>query len=279
MPRPRYLLALAGLLLAGFAAALVSAPRDAGSQVFTPRAVVPMVARDEGAPPPPPPATPTPFAPNATPTAAQPTPTPRPPTATPTPAPSGLRLQGVNWYIDEDIDFLYVLGIVVNGLSTPVEFVEVSARFYSASGQLLATDWSFADVTIIPAGGSSSFGLILIDPPAGITRVEVDITDYDISRRTPITGLQVTVTNIYRDSLGWLHVVGTVRNTSSTSYRFVSLYAAFVDPLGRVIRRDVDVSTPSDLAPGQAGTFQMLLIDAPPGLENLNLLIWTDAIR
>ncbi|WBL37019.1 FxLYD domain-containing protein [Tepidiforma flava] len=286
MPRPRYLLALAGLLFAGLAAALASAPRDAGSQVFSPRAVVPMVARDEGAPPPPP-ATPTPFAPTATPTprpptatptAAQPTPTPRPPTATPTPAPSGLRLQGVNWYVNTT-GTIYVMGIVVNGLSTPVELVRINVRFYNASGQLLATDTTYADVSIIPAGGSSPFWTLLLNPPPGVASVEAVLGTYSVSSRPPITGLTPTVTNIYRSSSIALRVVGTVRNDSSATYQFTRVIAAYVDSAGYVIRIETDYLEPSTLAPGQQGTFEAIFFNAPAGLETNNLLIWTTASR
>lgn len=275
MPRPRHLLALAGLLLAGLAAALASAPRDAGSQVFTPRAVVPMLARDEGAPPPPP-ATPTPFAPTAPPTAAQPTPTPRPPTATPTPAPSGLRLQGASGYVS-GTGSIHVLGIVVNNLSTPVEFVEIGANFYSASGQLLSTDWGFASVRVIPPGGSSPFRVLHLNPPAGVASYVVYVRDYDIARRPPVTDLQVTVTNIYRSISGTVHVVGTVRNNGSVTRQWVDVIGAFVAPSGEVIRVDTDYSDPRDLAPGQQGVFDILFFGAPAGMESQNFLVWVDA--
>lgn len=278
MPRPRYLLALAGLLLAGFAAALASAPRDAGSQAFTPRAVVPMVARDEGAPPPPPPATPTPFAPTATPTPRPPTATPTAAQPTPTPAPSGLRLQGVNWYADRWGD-IRVMGLVINGLNTPAEYVRVTARFYSSSGQLLATKDGYADIDIIPAGGSSPFEVWLFDPPPGVAHVETSVSGFLASNRAPITGLVFSITNIYRDRWGWLYVVGTVTNTSSTTYRYVNVLGAYVDAAGRVVRLDIDYISSDDLLPGQSSPFELIFYDAPPGLENLNLLIWTDASR
>ncbi|QFG02760.1 hypothetical protein [Tepidiforma bonchosmolovskayae] len=284
MPRPALLL----VALLAFAALVAASALDspgAESQTFAPRAVVPMVARDEGAAPPPP--TPTPLPPTATPTprpstptptAPAATPTPRPPTPTPTPQPSGVRLQGVSWYVDS-LGNIWVVGLVINGLSTPVEFVEVSARFYGASGQLLATDWSFADVTIIPAGGSSPFSVLLLNPPPGIVSVEALISDYDIASRPPITGLNATVTNVYRDSIGVLHVVGTVRNNSPVTYKFVEVYGAYVNSAGLVVRVDFDFATPSTLAPGQQGTFEMLFFSAPAGMESMNLLIWTDADR
>ncbi len=291
MPRPAPLIATL-LAFAALVAAVAFDSPGAESQAFVPRAVVPMVARDEGAAPPPPTSTPlpptatptprlstpTPTAPAATPTPRPPTPTPRPPTHTPTPQPSGVRLQGVSWYVDS-LGNIWVVGLVINGLATPVEFVEVSARFYSASGQLLATDWSFADVTIIPAGGSSPFSVLLLNPPPGIVSVEALISDYDIASRPPITGLNATVTNVYRDSIGVLHVVGTVRNDSPVTYRFVEVYGAYVNSAGLVVRVDFDFASPSTLAPGQQGTFEMLFLSAPAGMESMNLLIWTEADR
>jgi hypothetical protein len=92
-----------------------------------------------------------------------------------------------------------------------------------------------------------------------------------------VTGLVPTVTNIYRSITGTLHVVGTVKNNSGTAYEFVEPIAAFVDSSGTVIRADFTFTSPDDLGPGSSGTFDMLFLDAPAGMENLNLLIWVDA--
>jgi hypothetical protein len=277
MPRPRTILLAATLALLAASAIVAGGASFVEGQAYQPRAVIPMLARDEGLAPPPT-ATPTPRPATPTPWAATPTPRPATPTPTPTPQPAGLRLQGVNSYVSTT-GTIYVIGLVINGLPTPVEFVMITAGFYNANGILLSTDFGFADVSVIPAGGSSPFTVLHFDPPPGVVSYYVAITDYEVARRPPITGLDATVTNIYRGVTGTLNVVGTVRNNSSTAYQFVEVNAAFTDAAGTVIRTDFDFTQPSDLAPGQQGTFHMLIFDAPPGLEALNLQIWTDALR
>lgn len=259
-------LLLGSLALMVGAILLVGSPAE--GQGYAPRAVVPMVARDEGAVTPTPPPSPT-QVPRATP--------PPVPTATPTPRPAGLRLQGINWYTNRYTGSIWVIGLVINGLSDAVEFVKITANFYDAGGRLVATDYGFADLDVIASGRSSPFTVLLIDPPPGISHVDVAVTDYLTARRSPVTGLEVTVTNIYRSITGTVHVVGTVRNIGSIGYTYVKIIGAFVDSAGTVIRTDFTFSEPSRLAPGQQGTFDMLFLDAPSGLERLNLLIWTDA--
>ncbi len=268
--RSRWPIATLLASLALMAGAILVAGRPAEGQGYAPRAVVPMVAHDEDVLPPPPPPTSTPRPP-ATPTA--------PPTATPTPQPAGLRLQGTNWYTNRYTGSIWVVGLVINGLPSAVEYVEITANFYDAAGRLVASDFGFADISVMAPGGSSPFTVLLIDPPPGISHVDVAVTDYSPARRSPVTGLEVTITNIYRSITGTVHVVGTVRNTTATNYTYVEILGAFVDSAGTVIRTDFTFSQPSTLTPGQQGTFDMLFLDAPPGLEQLNLLIWTDASR
>lgn len=109
--------------------------------------------------------------------------------------------------------------------------------------------------------------------------VEAVIADYSVTSRTPITGLSVTITNIYRSFTGTLHVVGLVRNDAAITYQYVEVIAAYVNASGLVVRTDFTFPSPSTLPPGQQAPFDILFVDAPPGLENLNLLIWTDATR
>jgi hypothetical protein len=172
------------------------------------------------------------------------------------------------------------VGEVFNGLSGPVGFVEVTANFYSQSGTLLATDFGFADLYTIPAGGDSPFSVLLIDPPPGIASVTVQVTDYDTTPFQPVaTGLSATVTNVYRNSIDSVHVVGTGTNSSPYTYEYVEVYVAFYAPDGRVVRTDFTFTEPHTLGPGQTGTFDVFTFAAPPGLEDAPRRLWIDGNR
>lgn len=140
-----------GLLFGAWFAIAIGAGANAGT--LERRAIMPQVARDIA----PPTSTPSPT---RTPSA---TPTP-PPTAvaTQTPAPSGVFPHGVTWYRSSYSTTIYVVGVVTNATGRDAGFVEITGSFYSASGQLLATDFTYSDVSSIPAGGSSPFKIFLL---------------------------------------------------------------------------------------------------------------------
>ena len=46
-----------------------------------------------------------------------------------------------------------------------------------------------------------------------------------------------------------------------------------------MIRTDYTFTSPDTLAPGAQASFDMLFLDAPPGMESANFLIWVDGDR
>lgn len=57
----------------------------------------------------------------------------------------------------EDNGWLHIRGEVQNTGSTPAEFVEVIVTLYDTNGNVVGTDFTFADLDTIPAGGVSPF--------------------------------------------------------------------------------------------------------------------------
>lgn len=93
------------------------------------------------------------------------------------------------------------------------------------------------------------------------------------------SGLEGSITNVYRSSIGTVHVVGTVSNQSTYTYKFVEPMAAFIDGEGFVIRNDFTFADPDTLNPGQGATFDILFLDAPSGMEFTNITLWIDGNR
>jgi hypothetical protein len=170
----------------------------------------------------------------------------------------------------------HIVGEVANLTSEAVEFVEITANFYSSSGALLATDFTFAAVGVILPGSDSPFHLLLLDPPPGITRYTLQVTDYySPPFSDPVIGLHAMVTNVYTSSTGSLHMVGTVTNNSSTAYEFVEPLVALYDANGTVVRVDFTFTSPDDLAPGQIGTFDLLILSPVPEWSTYRM--WVEA--
>ncbi len=271
----RYTLAIGSLALAtiGLMFGIVpgsSSSSGATDQDLPHRAYLPVVARD-AEPPPAPPQTPT-LAPTVVPA---PSPTQPPPSA-----PAGLSVQGGLWWVDS-LGYNHVTGIVVNYFSFPVDFVEVTARFYGTGGQMLATDSSFTRPRAILSGESSPFDLLLFDKVPGIVDVELEVTDYDTDIYSAIpSGLSVAVTNQTVDIIGYGHVYGTVTNSSSSSWDFVEIIIAIVKD-GRVLAVDSSFAKPRLLTPGKLGSFEVLVSPHttfdPVDFTGVSIFVWVDA--
>jgi hypothetical protein len=205
-----------------------------------------------------------------------------PPIATPTattPMAQGTVSTGASTYYFDILGAMWVVGEVRNGLDHEIALVEVTANLYSASEVLLATDFGFACVTTIPAGGDSSYTVLVLDPPPGVDHVGVSVTDYFeppfFTIDPPVVGLDATITNVYTDSIGFRHAVGTVTNNSAYTYDFVQPCVAFYDAAGNVVRTDFTFTSPSTLAPGQTGTFDAFVDAEGAGIVSQRL--WVDA--
>lgn len=201
--------------------------------------------------------------------------------SSPPPAPSGagLVVSGVTVYTDS-INYMHVVGLITNNFSYPVEFVEVTANFYSSSGVLLATDSTYSSTRAIRAGGTSPFEALEASVP-GIARTEVVVTDFDSKLYFAVpTGLNPVITNKTVDIIDFGHLVGTVTNNSQTTWNYVEITVALVKD-GRVIDVSSGYAKPSTLSPGQTGTFEILISPHngfdPVNFNGITLLLYTDA--
>jgi hypothetical protein len=206
--------------------------------------------------------------PTATSTSTPPMPTSAP-TQTSAPPQGQVSLSHATWHTDS-IGAIWVVGEVDNGLDHDVALVKVTASFYGASNQLLATEFGFACVNAIPGGGDSPFTVLKFPSLNGIDHVQVGVTDYIsppfLVVDPAVQSLTPTVTNVYTDTLDFRHAVGTVTNNSTHTYEFVQPCTAFYDSAGNVVRTDFTFAEPDTLGPGQVGTFDSFVDSEGKGI-------------
>lgn len=278
------------LMVVGFAGVSVTTlfALGSGSNAATPlprQAFIAMVAADKiatAAPPPVPTSAPT-VAPTRVATA--------PPTVAPTPMPTqppiadGIYAQRGLVY-DDSIGATHVLGTVLNNTDHAIRFVEVTVNFYDSSGLLLDTDFTYADPEVIGARSIGVFDSITFDRPPAASQINVDVTDSSPATDPPFwsTDLTVTPTNYFVDSIDFGHLIGTVTNHTSVSLQYVEIYAAHYLPnTAQVVNVDFTFAKPSTLAPGQTGTFEILLLPHdgfdPHTANSLEKFFFPDANR
>jgi hypothetical protein len=89
-------------------------------------------------------------------------------------------------------------GTVDNLAAFPVEFAQVVLTFYDGSGSVIDTDWNYAALDTIPAGGSSAFDVVLYGGDPGAVRVAAAAQ----ARREGVYSTYVTSWNNYFNDIG-----------------------------------------------------------------------------
>jgi hypothetical protein len=227
--------ALALLAVAVLWATLASAQ---GAQ----RVYLPVIA----APPPTPTASPTSI-PTATP----------PPTATsPAPRPAEVLVLSSRSYVRSSLR--YVVGELLNNTDQIVFGTQITARFYDAGGQLVATDDGYSLLDRMDPGTRVPFLVLLSNPPASITRYELTVAPrfqpFLQYRSITVASQQV------RDNFG-PEVFGEVRNTAEAPLRGVEVAVTFYDAAGAVVDVDSSYASTTDLAVGATSTYSIKTFD------------------
>jgi hypothetical protein len=74
--------------------------------------------------------------------------------------------------------------------------------------------------------------------------------------------LQILSHNSFTDSVGYMHVVGEIKNNSPSTATFVKITGTFYDANNQVVGTSFAYSDPSDLLSGQTSPFEILLLSA-----------------
>jgi hypothetical protein len=147
-----------------------------------------------------------------------------------------------------------VVGEVVNNSGAAVS-TTVRATLYDSAGNVIGVRDSTACIDPLPAGGTSPFELYL---EKGVAYRLETIDDTD-SWLTPAWGLTASSRSWF-DSMGWLHVGGTVYNGGDRTWSFTKVCISFYDAAGKVIRTEYTYPDP-DPAPGQTVPFEVEMWD------------------
>ncbi len=198
------------------------------------------------------------------------------PTITASPNPGGLQTQHSTWHYDI-LGAIWVEGEVVNNTGGTADFVKITANFYSATNQLLATQFGYACLNAIAPGATSPFAVLLVSPPAGVDHINIQVTNYyspPLLYQVP-PGLSINITNTYTDIINYVHVVGSVNNNSSNTYDFVKVCSAFYNAAGDVVRTNFTYTSPSTLGPSGSGTYDSSVSGDGAGIDSVK--VWVTA--
>jgi hypothetical protein len=161
-------------------------------------------------------------------------------------------------YIDT-VGFFHVVGEVQNTGTVALRYVEIIATFYNSSGVVVATDFTFADLSTVHVGEKSPFDILFTDETQ-IPKIDHYSLITDYSTGTPLTpALRMLSNSSYTDTSGFMHIVGEIQNDGVSRATFVEVLATLYDSGGNVVLTDFTFTDPSDIDPGEKAPFDILV--------------------
>lgn len=154
---------------------------------------------------------------------------------------------------------LHVAGEVRNITTDYMDYVEITGTFFDASGQVVASEYTFTHVDLVAPGDTAGFDLGLANGAGlGVSRYELAVQG-EVTADRPAAGLVIQGESANVDGGGDYHVVGTVVNQSAAVAEFVKVIGTFYGPDGTVVRSDLAYTELEVIPPGGTDTFDLSL--------------------
>lgn len=160
----------------------------------------------------------------------------------------------------DSIGYYHVSGEVENVGEGAASFVKITATFYDSSDTVVATSFTYTHLSVLLPGRKSPFEVLLIDTTqaAKVHHYSLSVT---FSATSPIPmGLEILSNSSYIDAVGYMHVVGEIKNIATGTATYVKIAATFYNATGHGVATAFTYSDPSDLNPGQTAPFEVLLV-------------------
>jgi len=159
----------------------------------------------------------------------------------------------------DSVGYYHVSGEVENTGDASASFIKITATFYDSSDTVIDTSFTFTSLDILLPGRKSPFEVLLIDTTqaAKVDHYSLSVT---FSTTDPIPlGLDILSHSSYTDIIGYMHVVGEIKNVGTGSATNVQVIATFYDSGGNVVATGFTFSDPSDINAGQKAPFEIIL--------------------
>jgi LysM repeat protein len=192
-----------------------------------------------------------------------------------TPIPLQMRVKQIDAY-RTPVGSLWLLGEVVNEADVAAENVQVEVWLTAADGTPLTAVMGWVAASVIPAGATAPFAILVNEPPAGfdypVVAVVAGQSVVDLGNRS--LAVDVVEQQGQFDE-GAVIIEGRLQNNAETPVKQIAIIATLYDAQGRVSGlQQTDVAGP--LAPGETAVFQ--LSAAPPGGEVVDFALLAQAV-
>ena len=177
----------------------------------------------------------------------------------PEPPPAGVSILTNHSYYVDAINYLHIVGEVMNNTDDNLRFVKITADFFNNSGQILDTDFTYIWLDNLPSRDKTCFDLAL-PAPGGWSYYQFEPLHY-WTDGVPLPNLAVTDHHgSYNSTFGWYEIIGQVRNDEATVVEYVMPVGTAYNGSGTVVGCDFTFVNTTDLNPGQISAFKMTFL-------------------
>ncbi len=159
-------------------------------------------------------------------------------------------------FLDEE-GTLFIVGEVLNPLSTPVQRVRVAVTLYGEEGEVVNVVQAQVLREVIPPGERSPYVARVEQGPVDLTAWRAQATYEPASPEALVGGLSVRGLIPYVDREGFLVLRGTAHNAGTDKANFVRVVAALYDSQGRILNASFSYPLNYHLAPGTSDVFEV----------------------
>ena len=162
-------------------------------------------------------------------------------------------------YIDDD-NLLHIVGEIVNYTDKPISQIEISATTFSSTDSKITTINSNTPSHTIMPGMKAGFDILFSEKdPSLVSYYELNFNYKIASAKNQV--IEITSSEISRDSLDNLAIVGTVTNQGEITANMINVVATLYDRDGNVVTVSKTQTQPDFLKPGDENFFLVPVFD------------------
>jgi len=162
-------------------------------------------------------------------------------------------------YIDNN-NLLHIVGEIVNYTDKPISQIEISATTFSSTNSKITTINSNTPSHTIMPGMKTGFDILFSEKdPNVVSYYELNFNYKIASAKNQV--IEITSSEISRDSLDNLAIIGTVTNQGEITANMINVVATLYDRDGNVITVSKTQTQPDFLKPGDENFFLVPIFD------------------
>ena len=162
-------------------------------------------------------------------------------------------------YIYDD-NLLHIVGEIVNYTDKPISQIEISATTFSSTDSKITTINSNTPSHTIMPGMKAGFDILFSEKdPSLVSYYELNFNYKIASAKNQV--IEITSSEISRDSLDNLAIVGTVTNQGEITANMINVVATLYDRDGNVVTVSKTQTQPDFLKPGDENFFLVPVFD------------------